>query len=161
MLILVQINVVLLGKVIIDLLVYLLLQVGTQQIGSILLGNAVLILLGGSFTVKNKGGIGAVTDLTSRFLIAEPELPVYTVKNVGKGKAVLLNIVFDAYQTLTLGGVGASMSSSSCFTKRAFASPNWWGSTWGMWTSTARLSRLPASVTSSALFPLATGWRRI
>ena len=57
-------------------------------------------------------------DLTSRFLIAEPELPVYTVKNVGKGKAVLLNIIFDAYQTLTLGGVGGEHSTSTTGTEQ-------------------------------------------
>ena len=57
-------------------------------------------------------------DLTSRFLIAEPELPVYTVRNVGKGKAALLNIVFDAYQTLTLGGVGGEHSTSTTGTEQ-------------------------------------------
>lgn len=57
-------------------------------------------------------------DLTSRFLIAEPELPVYTVRNVGKGKAVLLNIIFDAYQTLTLGGVGGEHSTSTTGTEQ-------------------------------------------
>ena len=50
--------------------------------------------------------------LQGAFRIAEPKLPVCVETPCGKGKGVLLNIMLNSYQAVSLGGVGGETATS-------------------------------------------------
>ena len=47
-----------------------------------------------------------------RVKVGEPSLPTGSVRNFGKGKAVLLNLVFGQYHFIKLGGTGGELSTA-------------------------------------------------
>ena len=59
---------------------------------------------------NSKEGIPAIR---GSFRIGSVSLPVMHVNHVGKGRAILMNLLVNGYQTTTLGGVGGELSSQT------------------------------------------------
>ena len=50
--------------------------------------------------------------VSGRFRTADANAPIMRIKNIGKGKAVLMNLVLSGYQNIELAGVGGEISTT-------------------------------------------------